>query len=51
MEALKSFFEHDVVGNLQAVITEGCLSMTEAVAEISQVFNITQVGNNYVIIL
>ena len=45
MEALRSFFEHVVAGNLQAVITEGCLSITEAVAGISNVFNIPQVSN------
>ena len=33
-----------MVGNFQAIITEGCLSMTEAVAEMSHVFNITQVS-------
>ena len=27
MEALRSFFEHVVAGNLQAVITEGCLRL------------------------
>ena len=43
-EAVRSFFEHDVVGSFQAVITEGCLSMTEAVAGISRVFNVTQVS-------
>ena len=32
-----------MAGNFQAVITEGCLGMTEAVAGISHVFNITQV--------
>ena len=36
-----------MVGRFQAVITEGCLSMTEAVAGISNIFNITQVSNKH----
>ena len=43
-EVLRSFFEHNVAGSFQAVITEGCLSMTEAVAGISHIFNVTQVS-------